>query len=111
MPADRHASSDWRDSADMTEPTLAAEQTERMLPAEATEPIERIDPAEPILRIEPVEPMDRIDPLDPMLKIEPVEPVSRCALPVIPMPLIISVGTAQVARAVRRRVVTIFTRT
>lgn len=90
VPADRQASIDRRDSADMTEPTLAAEPTERMLPTEATDPIERIDPAEPMLRIDPAEPMDRIDPLDPMLRMEPVEPVSRCALPVIPMPRIIS---------------------
>ena len=100
MPADRHARIDQRDRADRTEPALAAEPTERMLPAEATEPIERIDPAEPMLRIEPAEPMDRIDPLDPILNIEPFEPfepVSRCALPVIPMPRIISVRSARVA--------------
>ena len=105
MPTDRHARIDQRDRADRTEPALAAEPTERMLPAEATEPIERIDPAEPMLRIEPAEPMDRIDPLDPMLNIEPFEPVSRCALPVIPMPRIISVRGAQVAGDARRRAV------
>ena len=56
------ASTDHWDSADRTEPMLAAE------PTESTDAME---PADPIDRIEPAEPMDRIDPLDPMLKMEP----------------------------------------
>ena len=82
----RHASRDQRDSADKTEPALAAEPTERMEATEATEPIERIDPAEPMDKIEPVEPMDKIDPLEPILSSEPAEPADRSELFVFPMP-------------------------
>jgi hypothetical protein len=85
VPADRHARTDQRDSADKIEPALAAEPIEKMEPTEATEPIDRTDPAEPIDRTEPAEPIDKIDPLDPMLRSEPADPADRCELSVFPM--------------------------
>jgi hypothetical protein len=65
------ASTDHWDSADRTEPMLAAEPTESTEAMEPADPIDKIDPAEPMDRIDPADPMDRIDPLDPMLKMEP----------------------------------------
>ena len=77
MPADRHASTDQRESPDKTEPALAAEPIEKADATEPTEPIERIEPAEPMDKIEPAEPTDKIDALDPMLSSEPAEPPGR----------------------------------
>jgi hypothetical protein len=59
---------DRNDSADRTEPTLAAD---------AIEPTDRIEPADPTERIEPTEPTDRIDPFDPMLSSESWEPIDH----------------------------------
>jgi hypothetical protein len=74
LPADRHASTDHRDSPERTEYALPTEPIESSDATEPTEPIERIDPAEPIDRIDPVEPIDKMEPLDPMLSSEPDEP-------------------------------------
>ena len=71
VPFTCQASTDHWDSADRTEPMLAAEPTESTDAIEPADPIDKIDPAEPMDRIDPADPMDRIDPLDPMLKMEP----------------------------------------
>jgi hypothetical protein len=68
FPLPRQASSDHWDSADSTDPTLAAEPIESTDP---TEPIDKMDPLDPMDKIDPVEPIDRIDPLEPMLSMEP----------------------------------------
>jgi hypothetical protein len=70
VPFTCQASTDHWDSADRTEPMLAAEPTESTDAIEPADPIDKIDPAEPMDRIDPADPMDRIDPLDPMLKME-----------------------------------------
>src|SRR5258705_5504823 len=75
FPLPRQASSDHWDSADSTEPTLAAEPIESTDPTEPTDAIDRIEPAEPIDKMDPVEPIDRIDPLEPMDRIDPLEPM------------------------------------
>src|SRR6185312_12166025 len=83
LPLPFQASSDHCDSADITEPTLAAEKIESTDATEPTdaidstepaEPIDRMDPLDPMERMDPVEPMDRIDPLEPMLSMEPALP-------------------------------------
>ncbi len=75
LPFPRQASNDHCDSADSTEPTLAAEPIESTDPTEPTDAIDRIEPAEPIDKMDPVEPIDRIDPLEPMDRIDPLEPM------------------------------------
>jgi hypothetical protein len=73
-PLPRQASSDHWDSADSTEPTLAAEPTDSTDAMDPAEPIDRIEPAEPIDKMDPLEPIDRIDPLEPIDRIDPAEP-------------------------------------
>src|SRR6185312_10074394 len=75
LPLPFQASSDHWDSADITEPTLAAEKIESTDATEPTDPIDRIEPAEPIDRMDPLEPMERMDPLEPMDRIDPLEPM------------------------------------
>jgi hypothetical protein len=75
FPLPRQASSDHCDSADSTEPVLAAEKIASTDPTEPTEPIDRIEPAEPIDKMDPVDPIDRIDPLEPIDRIDPLEPM------------------------------------
>ena len=69
------ASSDHCDSADITEPTLAAEKIESTDATEPTDAIDSTEPAEPIDRMDPLDPMDKMDPLEPMDRIDPLEPM------------------------------------
>jgi hypothetical protein len=87
LPLPFQASSDHCDSADSTEPTLAAEKIESTDATEPTDAIDRTEPAEPIDRMDPLDPMDKIDPLDPMERIDPLEPMLSTdpALPCVTM--------------------------
>jgi hypothetical protein len=75
FPLPRQASSDHWDSADSTDPTLAAEPIESTDPTEPTDAIDRIEPAEPIDKMDPLDPMDKIDPVEPIDRIDPLEPM------------------------------------
>jgi hypothetical protein len=75
LPLPFQASSDHCDSADITEPTLAAEKIESTDATEPTDAIDSTEPAEPIDRMDPLDPMDKIDPLDPMDRIDPLDPM------------------------------------
>ncbi len=66
--AERHESTDHRDCADSSDPTLSHD------PPEITERAEPIDPADRAL---PTEPTDSTDPTDPIDRTDPTEPMDR----------------------------------